>query len=166
MALTAEELRRLLDYDPKTGVFTWKVRPSRNRLVGAVAGTLQVLGYIGIGIYGKVYTAHRLAWVYMTGELPPNDVDHINGNRSDNRFSNLRLATRSENLQNTNKPRCNNKVGLQGVSPEPNSSKYRAQIRVEGTVIYLGLYSTPEEAHEVYLTRKRELHPFFVESTE
>jgi citrate synthase len=92
MDLTAEELRRVLHYDPDTGIFTWKVTLSNRNPAGKKAGCIDHYGYIMMSIHGKRYKAHRLAWLYMTGAWPTNQIDHKFNNRSDNRFSELREA--------------------------------------------------------------------------
>jgi hypothetical protein len=97
--LTAERLRELLDYDPETGRFIWrKDHPTAKHIkAGSVAGTKNGRGYWVIGVAGAKYVAHRLAWLYVTGEWPAHLVDHENGDRLDNRFANLREATDSQN---------------------------------------------------------------------
>ena len=96
---TQEELKSLLNYDDKTGIFTWR-KSSGPVKSGSVAGYVNEKGYILIGIKGKSYRAHRLAWLYVTGEHPVNVIDHINGVRDDNRLSNLRSCTQKENINN------------------------------------------------------------------
>ncbi len=158
--LTAVHLREILDYDPKTGIFKWKQsgpgkRPDR------IAGTLESKGYIRIMIDGKLYRAHRLAWLYMTGEWPKEEIDHVHGNRADNRWSELREATPSFNRQNQRETRSDNHSGFLGVRCMKGlvrSKPWQAQIMVEGKNKHLGYYSTPEEANEIYLKAKRELH--------
>ena len=106
--ITQEYLKSVLSYDPETGIFTWKYRQGligkkiswNTRYSEKQAGTIDPVGYLGIAIEYKRYYAHRLAWLYMTGELPKKYIDHLNGNKSDNRFLNLREATNSENQQN------------------------------------------------------------------
>ncbi|MCK9994454.1 MAG: hypothetical protein Dbin4_02974, partial [Alphaproteobacteria bacterium] len=98
--LTQSRLKELLHYDPDTGVFTRRVQTSSNARVGDVAGCLHPEGYRHIQIDGKRYAAHRLAWLYMTGEWPTNQLDHLNGVRDDNRWGNLREATHGQNQQN------------------------------------------------------------------
>jgi hypothetical protein len=88
--LTANEVRHLLDYDPATGVFRWRVKPGRRVAAGAETGCVSNYGYKVIGIKGRVYQASRLAWLYVTGEWPEHDVDHANGDTADNRWDNLR----------------------------------------------------------------------------
>lgn len=106
--LTQEYLRRILDYDPETGIFRWRARPERSRqwntrYLGAKAGSLMQIGYRAIIIDGKHNYEHRIAWLYCYGEWPPTIIDHINGCPSDNRLANLRLATHSQNLFNQKK---------------------------------------------------------------
>ena len=153
--LTAERLRELLHYDPETGVFTRLVRSGPAK-VGDVAGTADTHGYIQISVDGALYLAHRLAFLWMTGEWPPHQVDHINGVRADNRFANLRPATNAENMQNVRRPYSSNRIGLLGVCRHGN--RFRATIKVDGRCIHLGTFDAPEQAHAAYLAAKRKLH--------
>jgi hypothetical protein len=153
--LTAERLRAVLDYDPETGVFTWKQR-RKNCRVGAIAGSATVRGYIEIKIDGKHHLAHRLAWLHVHGTWPTNVIDHIDGNGSNNAISNLRDVTQSQNAENRKRAHANNKCGLLGVGR--SRSKWRARILLYGEELHLGTFDTPEEAHAVYLAAKRELH--------
>lgn len=155
--LTAERLREVLDYDPDTGVFTRKVRTG-NVKIGDVAGSFNGKGYIRIGIDGRLHRAHRLAWLYVTGEWPKDQIDHINGDRGDNRLANLREVNNAENQHNLRKARADNTTGFLGVSPR--YGKFRAYIMVDGKNKHLGCFPTPEAAHAAYLEAKRGLHPF------
>jgi hypothetical protein len=146
---TSERLRELLDYDPATGLFVWLISPRRNVPVGSVAGTLRN-GYIRIRIEMEAFSAHRLAWFYMTGEWPPGQVDHIDGNRSNNRWSNLRSATNSINQIN-GKLRSDSKTGYKGVSKPKRGKKWCARIVVNGKRIFLGMFPDPKSAHDAYM---------------
>lgn len=133
MTLTADRVRELLNYDAETGQFTWRVDRTGKARVGARAGTLQNNGAASIGIDGKVYLAHRLAWLWTHGEWPASGIDHINGDRSDNRLDNLRSATPMQNGAN----RCldrRNKSGYRGVSWHKDKQMWLAQITVAGRV--------------------------------
>lgn len=154
--LNAERLRELLRYDPETGVFTWLVRTSTCIKVGDVAGTTDTLGYILIRVDGVRYKAHRLAFLWMTGEWPKDMIDHINGAKGDNRFANLRPATPAENRQNQRRAKSNSQTGLLGVCR--HGKRFRATIRIDGRYIHLGTFDTPDQAHETYLAAKRRLH--------
>lgn len=157
MTLTAAQLKETLDYDPKTGLFVWKIRPSRAVKAGDVAGCVEKrIGYITIGIAGHIYKAHRLAWLYVHEEWPKGLIDHINGNKADNRIENLRDVFAAGNSQNVRKPNRRNKSGFMGVIWFQN--KWRASMSVNGKSKWLGDYSTPEEAHQVYLEAKRKYH--------
>ena len=138
-----ERLRSLFDYDPHTGVFTRRVAVGRHGCHRALrkAGTKQNYGYIVIAVDHRRYVAHRLAWLYVYGVWPNNDVDHINGDKGDNRIVNLRLATRSQNMQNVVKHK-HNKSGAKGVSWMNTRSKWRAYIFVNYKQIHLGLFSS------------------------
>lgn len=159
--LTQAELKRLLHYDPETGVFTWRVRMSDRIRAGQVAGCLSTQGQnILVRVHGKLYQAHRLAWLYVHGRFPPEGLDHINGVRNDNRITNLRLADQSENLQNRRKPPSNNTSGFLGVGFHKRSNRWRAYIKINYKYLHLGTFSCPKKAHQAYVKAKRELHPF------
>ena len=147
-------LREHLSYDPDTGVFIRK-KNTRGGKAGEVAGCINNIGYRQIYIYKNIHLAHRLAWVYVYGIFPTNDIDHINGIREDNRISNLRDVENNLNQQNQRTPK--GRVGLLGVSTA--GKKYRAVIRVDGKHIRLGLFDDPLVAHEKYKEAKRQLHP-------
>lgn len=156
---TAEYLRSILDYEPETGLFVWRVQMSNAApKAGTFAGRRNASrGYAEIGVGGKLYRAHRLAWLHVTGHWPDSHLDHVNGNRSDNRWSNLRLATRQQNNWNRGKGK-NNKSGFKGVSFDRPSSKWKAQICVNYTKISLGLFDTPIEASACYQGAAELLH--------
>jgi len=156
--LTAQRLRELLHYDPETGLFTRLVVTCNKVKIGDVAGTLQGSGHIGIRVLGKIRQAHRLAWLYMTGEWPTGEVDHIDGVPTNNRWANLRDVTRPINMQNRRRAYANNKSGFLGVDYRPNLGKWAAQIGVNGAKIYLGLFDSPESAHDAYVSAKRKYH--------
>jgi hypothetical protein len=154
-----DRLKELFRYDPETGDFIRLKSPSKsaNTSLNSVAGGPDGLGYIRIRIDGHKYRAHRLAWLYIHGAWPENQIDHINGNRSDNRISNLRDVTRGENIQNQKSARIDNKTGLLGVSRLP-SGKYKASIGFNGVKRHLGQYDTPELAYEMYMLAKDMVH--------
>jgi hypothetical protein len=156
--LTAERLRELLSYDPETGVFTW----ISGRLRTHKAGSLQCDGYTRIKIDGACLKAHRLAWLYIHGKWPAKHIDHINGIRTDNRLCNLRECTDAENSQNRRRASKSSASELLGVARRVKRGKVRWQavISVGKESRWLGAFSTPEQAHEVYLQAKRKLHPF------
>jgi hypothetical protein len=144
---TSDAVKALLAYDLNDGQFRWKHDASRRKVSGSLAGTNRRDGYISIKVLGKSYLAHRLAWLYMTGEWPSSHVDHVNGNRSDNSWRNLRSATRLENNRNVT-IRSDNKTGFKGVFKQRN--KYQAQIGINGRCVYLGIRDTPQEASRLY----------------
>lgn len=156
--LTAGRLRELLHYDPATGVFTWLVHRQRHR-AGTVAGSPHSAGYIEIGVCGRSYLAHRLAWLYVHGEWPARDVDHRNGIKTDNRIDNLRDVTKVVNLQNRRGAAAGNVSGLLGVSKSAaKCGRWFARLQVNGRQKSLGSFDSPEAAHAAYLTAKRQLH--------
>lgn len=176
--LEAATLRDLLHYEPETGVFIWKARPLRTasrqqdknwntRFAGQVAGSLwrrdgrRPQNYWGICVFGKMYQAHRLAWVYMTGSWPTKWIDHRDGDGLNNSWSNLREATPSQNNQNSKRQK-NNTTGFRGVSYHKYKGKFRAKINVNGVSNHLGYYSTAEDAHAAYRRAAVRIHGEFV----
>ncbi len=158
MALTAEKVRELLDYDPETGAIHWRVSVNNRVKVGVLAGWKRPDGYLQIRIDGKLYKAHRLALLIINGTWPTDQVDHINGVRDDNRITNLREASRSLNQQNQMRPRSDNTSGYLGVSWNSACKSFMARIMIQGKLLYLGSFTDPAEAHQAYLTAKRQLH--------
>ena len=143
--ITAEKLRELLHYDHETGIFTWKVRTPNQINIGDVAGCPTGNGYLRIKVQSRPYKAHRLAWLYMYGTWPEDQIDHINRIRTDNRIANLRAVTSKQNQQNAGK-RSDNTSGHPGVCWNKQHSKWVANIRHNQKLIHLGCYSTIEEA--------------------
>lgn len=155
--MNQQRLHELVDYDPETGVFIHRVKRGPTP-VGTVCGRVDPAGYRRIKLDGRIWAAHRLAWLYVTGEIPPNDIDHINGARDDNRIANLRPATRKQNSENRRQAHRNNKSGLQGVSAR--RGRWIAEIMHDGKRTYLGCFDTPEAAHQSYLAAKAKLHEY------
>ena len=147
--LTYERLTEVLDYDPDIGVFTWKKSTTNCVRAGAVAGAVSG-GYRRIKIDCRLYAAHRLAWLYQTRSWPPDMIDHIDGNKLNNRFRNLREATRSENNSNSKRP-ANNSSGFKGVSYRKQVGRWTAQITVNNKRSHIGYFNTPEAAHAAYV---------------
>lgn len=179
--ISAEFARQLLDYNPQTGILTWKARtpamfkpsPCRgmrkprtaewacNRwnacYAGKTAGTLNRKGYIVVLIKKIAYQSHRIIWLIVTGEWPEDDIDHRDGIKSNNRWENLRKATNAENKQNSEKYRSN-KSGFLGVHLHGN--RWKAQIIVNYKMVHLGFFDTPEEASAAYKKGKQKFHRF------
>jgi hypothetical protein len=161
MSLTQERLKELLDYDPMTGVFRWRVGHPRKRMkVGDIAGCQHPTGTYVIGIERRFYQAHRLAWLWMLGEWPSGQVDHRDRDRGNNCWENLRLATASQNRANA-KVNSNSLTGLKGVHYYAKYKKYGARIKKNGKKKWLGWYDTPEEAHACYWQEAQKLHGKF-----
>lgn len=158
--LTADRLREFLSYSPESGCFIWLVRRSSNACAGSFAGSINAKGYVQIRCDGLNYLAHRLAWLYMTGEMPTMEVDHINGVKADNRWANLRLASRSENQHNKGSYR-NNSTGFKGVYRDREGCGFRAEISVNRTRMRLGIFKTPVEAYQAYCKAAEKLHGDF-----
>ena len=160
MTVTAEYLRDILDYSPETGLFTWRVAPNGRIKIGQRAGSPDTGGHLQIRINKRFYRAHRLAWLYVHGEWPPEDIDHINSERADNRLCNLRPATRAQNCQNSRLYRSNTS-GFKGVVWHARGSKWSARIRANGRVHHLGRYTTAEAAHAAYVAAAVKYHGEF-----
>jgi hypothetical protein len=143
ISFTAEYLRSILHYDPETGEWTWIKKTSRKVVPGRSAGTDDGHRKI-IGIEGEIYPSSILAWLYMTGEWPPLQVDHVDRNSANDRWVNLRLATNQQNNMNKGL-RKTNTSGVTGVSWFKNKQKWRAQICVNGH-ISLGYYADFDDA--------------------
>jgi hypothetical protein len=152
--LAAINVNEHLSYNPETGLFIWRTKRGR-KSANSVAGSVGDRGYILINAFGKRMYAHRLAVLAMTGEFPPDVVDHINGDKSDNRWGNLRSCTQSVNMENRQGHQRNSKTSLLGSSPHV-CGKFMAQITRNGTHRYLGLYKTAAEAHSAYLAASKE----------
>lgn len=151
-------IKSVIRYEPSTGKFFWLKRTGGASKAGIEAfGTNDGRGYVRIGIFGHIYKAHRLAMFLSYGKFPDMEIDHINGNKSDNRLINLREVCRETNQQNCIYAYKNNSTGLLGVS-QHKPGVWRARLCVEGKNKSLGLFSSPELAHEAYKTAKRSLH--------
>jgi hypothetical protein len=151
-------LKECLSYDPETGVFTWMPdRPEshfrskrdqnswRTQFAGSKAGGMDNMGYICMWVGRKSQRAHRLAWLYIHGRLPSGQIDHINGQRADNRIANLREANHQENGRNQKRPKSNTS-GHTGVCWNPRNNNWFAQIAISGENKYLGSFKFLEEA--------------------
>ena len=147
--ITQADLHEWLNYNPETGVFTWNKKPNRRIKAGSAASNPRRDGYERIGLMGRRYLTHRLAWLHVFGELPDCDIDHINGDPSDNRICNLRKASRSENLFNRG-PGKNNKSGHKGVFWNSKSQRWQAVAQVRGVSHCLGFYREKSAAVQAY----------------
>lgn len=155
--LTHTRLKELLHYDENTGVFIWLECRSLDK-VGNIAGTTNKRGYRKIKVLSRAYSSHRLAWFYVYGSWPKNTIDHIDGDKANNAIKNLRDVRHFENLQNVKLVRSTNESGFLGVST--HGDKFRARMCVNSKNKHLGLFDTPEEAHQAYVEAKRIHHPF------
>lgn len=149
--LTQLELKQLFSYDSNTGAFS-RIKATKGRAAGRIVGHVRPGSYVFIEVGRKKYSAHRLAWLYVHGEFPPDGlfVDHINRDKYDNRIENLRLVNRSQNSTNAC-VRNTNKCGYKGVYWASYFGRWRAAIRANGKRIYLGYFWTPEAARDAYL---------------
>lgn len=159
-SLTQAELRSKLRYCPASGLFSWSNPTTTAVSVGSLAGSPTGKGYIRIRLNGRNYAAHRLAMLYIYGEMPA-VVDHKDGVITNNALDNLRSVSLSENAQNRKRANRNNRsTGLAGVSPQ--GSRFRAAIYYDGRTHIIGQYDTAEEAHAAYLAEKLRVHSGFV----
>jgi hypothetical protein len=154
--LSVEELRTIIAYDTDTGHFTWLKKISRKVVPGRRAGVMGGGRRRYISILGRMFHEHRLAVLLMTGALPNGDVDHINGDPSDNRWCNLRVASRTENLANQ-KRRKDSRSGLKGVHWSSCHGKWVAGIRCRGKKHHLGVFTDPAEGHKAYMAAAKRL---------
>jgi hypothetical protein len=154
--MNLEELKKYLSYSPETGLFTWMAKSSDKTKLGSTAGCKRPDGYIKIKILGEQVLAHRLAWFYVHGEWPEEEIDHINRVRDDNRLSNLRSVKKRQQQQNQSVS-SRNTSGYTGVS-KTDSGKYRANITKDGKFIALGVFETPEQASDAYMAAKKVYH--------
>jgi hypothetical protein len=144
MTISADILRELLEYDAESGEFRWLLPHTNQMKVGDVAGAVCTSGHIQIKLFGRSYMAHRLAWLYMTGEWPEALIDHKNRLPADNRWDNLRPATLAENARN--KEHGKGKAGHRGVYWNKNNSKWQASIRIAGRNHSLGYFKELSDA--------------------
>lgn len=154
--LTAEQLRAAVFYDPATGIFTRKINSSRMK-AGDPCGSMHKKGHLEFFVLSKLHKAHRLAWLYMTGEWPRGMIDHINGDKTCNSWSNLRDVDNRTNSENRSRANKNNILGVLGIHRH-KTGKFEPRIRVDGQAIYLGLYETVEEAKAIHLAAKIKFH--------
>jgi hypothetical protein len=160
MNVTQSWLKSVLTYNAATGQFTWIAKPSSyfpTKLLGTTAGGLNKSGRIQIRLLGRLHQAHRLAWLYMYGETPAGDIDHINRIPTDNRIDNLRLVSHAQNCQNRYS-RSDSQSALQGVDFQKRDSLWRARISVSGKTRYLGSFKTQKEAYAAYQKAAAEIH--------
>jgi len=163
-----ETLRALFHYNPETGVLTWRLRPPltyaariwNKRFAGREAGSLTKRGYRVVEIYRRAYKVHRVAFKMATGDEPPAQIDHINGDHSDNRFANLRPATSSENCANKAVQR-NSTTGVKGVTYHKRERGYVARVQLRGRSHYVGVFKTLDAAKAARDAKALELHGEF-----
>jgi len=158
--MTQDELKKVLEYDPITGLFTWLIRPSMAVKIGNVAGSTND-GYVRIKVGPKRYLAHVLVWFYVTGSWPEHEIDHKDGDGTNNRYDNLRPATHGQNMMNKTTWAGS---GYKGVSWSKHTKKYRARIQVNKKTHELGDYKSAVEAAKVYDAAAREHHGEFAKT--
>lgn len=161
--ITIERLHEVLSYDPATGIFRWIVRKSKSAKIGKIAGSKTTQGYCYIQLDGTRFFAHRLAWLYVHGKWPSDEIDHINHDRFDNRLNNLRSASRAENRYHSLRHN-NNKCGFKGVCWDKHICKWRSSIMKEGVLYHLGYFTTDKAAHSAYMKAAKRLFGKFANS--
>ena len=155
--LTKDQVQSLLTYSPDTGQLTWRVDRGRTAKAGQVAGCSDKQGYVCLKINSKTYKAHRIAWLLVYGRWPDSQLDHINGSPSDNRIANLREVNPRQNAENRRVTHTDT-AHLKGVNYMRKIRKWASSIQSAGVSYYLGVFSTPEEAHAAYRAAALILH--------
>ncbi len=156
--LTADEARRVWNYDPKTGRMYWLIDTHNQVEIGSEAGSINGAECCIIEHKGKSYKRSRLAWLICAGSWPPDQIDHINRDELDDRFCNLRAVTNAQNSQN--KGKYNTKNQYKGVYPVTGSNRWRAQIKVGGKLTHLGTFVNQIDAYAAYCSAKNRINPF------
>lgn len=153
-------LEELFDYDPITGILTWKKSRSNRIKIGSVVGYKNPAGYLQVRIEGKLWMVHRIVWIRQTGKTPSNEIDHIDGCRDNNSWRNLRDVTKSVNMQNRKKADKDSRTGILGVTFDKQRKKFRAQLTMNGEKVLNKIFNTAEEAGEAYSLAKEKYHNF------
>ena len=161
--LTQKRLKELLIYDESTGVFTRAITTSSKAISGDVAGFVNGYGYLAVRLDGTLYLNHRLAWMYVNGSFPNGVIDHVNCDRKDNRISNLRVASISENGWNRGM-QSTNTSGVKGVSWCKRSNRWRARVMKDGKSVGVGYFSSLEKAESAVKEARIMLHREFSNS--
>lgn len=158
--LTAEEVRYFFDYDKETGnLIRINTTKHSKRYLNKVAGSKWSSGYVVVVLPGgRRFLAHRLVWLWVYGEWPKHEIDHINGRGDDNRIENLRDVTREVNGENQRTAMVDNRSGIFGATWIEKRKSYHVAIQAKGKSYFLGLFKDPDHAREAYVTAKRKLH--------
>lgn len=157
--MTKNELEYFFDYDKFNGVFYRKNPTNKKLKIGETVGSVTKKGYLKTNINGNFYFIHRLVWLHETGEMPNGIIDHINCDKKDNRFENLRIVTSKQNSHNRNKANSSNKSsGLLGVTWNKQYGKWQSRIMESGKAFLIGLFDDKNDAHSAYLDAKSKIH--------
>ncbi len=157
-AISAKRVRELFDYEPHSGHLLWRKPTNKRFRPGSIVGSPTKNGYLRTSVDDVDCYVHRLIWLHQTGAWPKADVDHVNGDRRDNRWENLRAATRAQNQENQAKAKAHNQTGLLGA--HKHRKRFASEIKIEGVRVRLGLFDTAEAAHQAYLAAKAKGHAF------
>lgn len=158
--MTAKQARELFDYNPKTGALVWRVTPTNRVRVGGIAGSPDKDGYLKVCVNYKSYKVHRVAWLYVYGDWPRGQIDHINRVRNDNRICNLRCVPGQQEQQQNVGLSARNKSGFVGVCFSRKAKKWEARIGCAGKKTWLGYFDSPEAASSAYQRAKSSMHKF------
>ena len=151
--------KEMLDYNPETGLFRWKVSRRGSVKAGDIAGSVRADGYVRLKIAQQGVWAHRLAWLWMYGVWPSHTIDHVNGNPTDNRIRNLRDVPQRTNSENMRSARLRKNGGsLIGAHWSTTWKRWKSSIGINGKTIHIGWFDTEQAAHEAYVSAKRKLH--------
>lgn len=153
--MTFDEANRIIVYDEVTGALAWRA-PCGNRLPGQSIGTPDTHGHLRFKHAGRSYAVHRVCWLIVFGEWPREQIDHINGDRTDNRIINLRQVSARRNSENQRRAHCNNRLGVLGVRKVRN--RFHARITVNGAPLFLGVFESEADAAAAYVEAKRGMH--------
>lgn len=160
--ISHEELKAMFAYDAETGILSRRTYRCGRAVIGAQVGWKDAKGYLRVRIGDRTYAVHRLAWFYVTGEWPKNQIDHHDLDKANNRFLNLRDATNAQNKCNQN-VRADSETGIKGVSQDKRTGRYRAYIGIDGKRRSLGFFASKEEAAEARRTGQHHHGEFYRE---
>lgn len=161
--LLPERLRQVISYDEMEGTFVWRMSNSARAPIGSPAGGVTSYGYLAIRVDKRLYLAHRLAWLYVYGDWPEFVIDHINGNKLDNRISNLRDVRRQTNNENRKAANRNSKSGCLGVHWSRQQGMWQARLMINRRSVHVGFFREVSSARDAYFEAKKRIHEGFAQ---